>query len=70
MFDIGEAGETGVGAQQLPVCTLQAGSVCSVDAGGVSRVSALSSVPFHGYVCACVCVSAGWSEVRWVGQRD
>lgn len=48
---LAKAGETGVRAQQLSVCTLQAGSVCSVDAEGVRRVSALSSVPFHGYVC-------------------
>lgn len=46
-----EAGETGVRAEQLSVCTLQAGSVCSVDTGGVRRVSALSSVPLHGYAC-------------------
>lgn len=82
MFGAGEAGETGVRAQQLSVCTLQAGSVCSVDTGGVRRVSALSSVHLHGYVCVgvCgrVCVSAtgreragGWGKVTnrlvWTG---
>lgn len=72
VFDVGEAGETRVGAQQLSVCTLQAGSVCSVDAGGVSRVSALSSVPYHGYVCACVClcVCVCWMERGQVGGAE
>lgn len=54
MFGAGETGETGVRAEQLSVCTLQAGSVCSVDTGGVRRVSALSSVHLYGYVCVHV----------------
>lgn len=73
MLEAGETGgETGVGAEQLSVCTLQAGSVCSVDTGGVRRVSALSSVHLHGYVCvyACVCVRQREREGRWVGQTD
>lgn len=61
MSEAVEAGETGVRAEQLSVCTLQAGSVCSVDTGGVRRVSALSSVPLHGYACVCVCVYGGGS---------
>lgn len=64
MLNTGEAGVTGVGEQQLSVFTLHAGSVCSVDTGGVRRVSALSSVPLHGL---CVCRQR---EGRWVGQRD
>lgn len=52
VFTPGKAGETGAGAEQLSVCTLQAGSVCSVDTERVRRVSALSSVPLHG--CECV----------------
>lgn len=55
-LEAGKAGETGVGAEQLSVCTLQAGSVCSVDTEGVRRVSALSSVLLHAYECVCVCV--------------
>lgn len=67
MFEAGEAGETGAGAEQLSVCTLQAGSVCSVETEEGRRVSALSSVPLHAALCVCVCVrecrrAGGWGK--------
>lgn len=68
MFSALEAGVTGVGAQQLSVCTLQAGSVCSVDTGEVRRVSALSSVPLP-WLCTCMYVCVCLIEGRRVGQR-
>lgn len=78
VFEAGEAGGTGVRAEQLSVCTLEARSVCSVDTGGVRRVSALSSVLLYGYVFVCECVSTrgreragGWSKStnrpEWTG---
>lgn len=68
VFSALEAGVTGVGAQQLSVCTLQAGSVCSVDTGEVRRVSALSSVPLP-WLCTCMYVCVCLIEGRRVGQR-